>query len=109
MLNLMEIERQAEESYHAVVMAIRIDDRVIGHMSLMVDPYSCYLERIDIDEAERGKGHGTHAMQMLTSMHNTVYAAPDNPDSQRLFARIGEPYDDDAACYVDQGYGVCRI
>ena len=109
MINIKEIYRQPEDNYSYVGMDILCDDTIIGRMSLMVDEKSCYLERIDIDEDKQGKGYGTSAMRQLTQLYDTVYAAPNNPDSQRLFMRIGEPYDADEADYVDQGYGVYRI
>jgi len=106
MISIIETDRCKEDSYTGIIMDIVNDGNTVGHMSLMVDEKSCYLERIDITPSEQGKGYGSSAMQLLTRMYNTVYAAPDNPDSQRLFARIGEPYEADEANYVDQGYGV---
>lgn len=82
------------------------------------DDGSAYLERIDVDEGFRGQGIGTAAIREILGDFDALYAAPDNEDAARLYARIGEKVvgeDIDAAApleclyYLDQGFGVYSI
>lgn len=109
------------EEYDYHLLEIHADGEVVGAVEV-VDHLSddndvCYVERIDIDEAFRGKGIGT---EVLTSTLNDecgyryVVVAPDNEDAKRLYERIGEeysfiPYCDQDFDYNDQGYGVYVI
>ena len=83
-----------------------------------LDDGSAYLERIDVDEGFRGQGIGTAAIREILGDFDALYAAPDNEDAARLYARIGEQVvgeDIDAAApleclyYLDQGFGVYTI
>ncbi len=69
-----------------------------------------HLERIDIDEAHRGKGYGSAAIEAMRKAFGRVVAAPDSEDSQRLYERIGELVIDRRGdmeeCYLDVGFGV---
>ena len=108
-----------EQDYHE--FEIFADDEKVGTIEV-VDRFSddndtCYVERIDVDEAFRGHGIGT---EVLTSTlwnecgYRYVVVAPDNEDAQRLYERIGEEYNFIPGCdqdfgYSDQGYGVYVI
>lgn len=69
-----------------------------------------HLERIDIDEAHRGKGYGSAAIEAMRKTFGRIVAAPDSEDSQRLYARIGEEVLDTRGdmeeCYLCVGFGV---
>lgn len=103
-----------EDTYTTSIYDIVANDKIIGMATVMSSPNApSYLERIDIDEPYRGKGYGTAAINELSDMHGGLYAAPDNPDSQRLFDRIG--YEQSQKEYgefghaIDQGFGVYDI
>lgn len=79
---------------------------------------AAYIERIDVDNGFRGQGIGTAAIAEIGEDFWTLYAAPDNADSARLFGRLGEKVvgdDVDAAApmeclyYLDQGFGVYEV
>lgn len=79
---------------------------------------AAYIERIDVDDGFRGQGIGTAAIAEIGEDFWTLYAAPDNADSARLFGRLGEKVvgdDVDAAApmeclyYLDQGFGVYEV
>jgi RimJ/RimL family protein N-acetyltransferase len=91
------------------VNEILVGDTAVGSMTLMVDENSTYIERIDVAEEYQGNGYGTQAIQMVAREYDTVFAAPDNEDSQRLFERLGRVYTGDEADYVDQGFGVFQL
>ncbi len=85
---------------------------------LELDDDAGYLERIDVDEGFRGQGIGTEAIKDILWDFHHLYAAPDNADAERLYARLGEKIvgeDVDAAApleclyYLDQGFGVYEI
>ncbi len=97
---------QEEDGYKVEHFSIEVDGR-IGQGSIIVSNNEpAYLERIDIDVAHRNKGFGTAALYAIKEKYGDFYAAPDNPDCQRLLERIGtETY----GYEVDQGYGVYEI
>ena len=68
-----------------------------------------YVERIDVDEAERGKGIGTEMLEKLASHYDEIIIAADNERANRLYERLGSEYTGEDAPYVDQGYGVWMI
>lgn len=106
-LTLNKISSRDEDSYIANLYHIIVDGENIGSVSTMEDEDSIYIERIDVDEAFRNRGHGSAALQMLSGMASTVYLAPDNEDARRLYERIGcETYNFPE---VDQGFGVYEI
>lgn len=106
-LTLNKISSRDEDSYIANLYHIIVDGENIGSVSTMEDEDSIYIERIDVDEAFRNRGHGTEALRMLSGMASTVYLAPDNEDAQRLYERIG--YETYSFPEVDQGFGVYEI
>lgn len=91
---------------HVTVTVIELDDD------------SAYIERIDVDEEYRGQGIGTAAIAEIGEDFWTLYAAPDNADSARLFGRFGEKVvgEDvgmaapmECLYYLDQGFGVYEV
>jgi GNAT superfamily N-acetyltransferase len=103
----------AEESYENQAIIAYENEELVGTMSIMISEEGAYLERIDVDESKRNMGYGSKMIAYAASLHGFVYAAPDNADSERLFARIGSKMDDsdygEVGCYVDQGYGVYTL
>lgn len=88
------------------------NDQVVGCVQLNAeseDDEHAYVERIDIDEEFRNNGYGTDALMQLSDKCYGIEIAPDNEDARRLYERIGEESNWDAADYIDQGYGVYRI
>ena len=108
-VNLIEVRNEEDESFTAIGLDIVADGKCVGFASLMVGENSTYIERIDIDTEEQGNGYGTQAIKAISRMYETVFAAPDNSDSQRLFERLGREYTGDEADYIDQGYGVYEV
>ena len=102
-----------------VFFDILADDAIVGAATLIRyydedgDTRYTRLERIDIDEASRGKGFGTAAIKTMSKTYGRIVAAPDSEDSQRLYARIGELVvdrrGDTEECYLCVGYGVYEI
>lgn len=107
-LEVKETRRVSEDSYDAISYSIQLDGIEIGTASVQASG-TAYVERIDIDEEQRGQGYGTEALMQLSRMHGGIYLAPDNADAQRLYERIGTEYYGDDAEYIDQGYGVYEI
>lgn len=75
-----------------------------------------YIDRIDIDEAYRGKGIGSTVLTecLKDEGYYNVVVAPDNEDAKRLYERLGEECSTIYGCdcdfsYNDQGYGVYAI
>ena len=72
-----------------------------------------HLNCIDIDEAHRGKGYGTEAIELMRKFYGRIVTAPDSEDSRRYFERIGEPAVDTtgalAEAFLDVGFGVYEI
>ena len=99
---------QEEDSYVYEIHTANLNGQEIGTAAVMVSEEGNYLERIDINEAQRGLGYGTQFIQHIQSVYGSFYTAPDNEDSQRLFDRIG---DDASGKYwmVNQGFGVYEI
>lgn len=89
----------------------------VGADVLELDDDAAYIERIDVDEGFRGQGIGSAFIRGIRRDFRTVYAAPDNEDSARLFARLGEKVvGDDVSArvpeylyYLDQGFGVYEV
>ena len=52
-----------------------------------------YVQRIDVEDGLRNHGKGTEAIKMIGEDFWRLYFAPDNRDSARLFARLGEKVD----------------
>lgn len=96
-----------EHTYTQAGYTILVDSLPIGAVALFVGEHDAYLERIDIDAEHQGQGFGSLAISLLLAIYPGIYTAPDNPDSQRLFARIGT----ETSSYpeVDQGYGVYTL
>lgn len=77
-----------------------------------------YIERIDVDEGFRGQGIGSKAIREIAGDFESLFAAPDNEDAARLYAKLGEKIvgeDIETAApmeclyYLDQGFGVYEI
>ncbi|WDL99694.1 hypothetical protein JC200_23945 (plasmid) [Alicyclobacillus sp. ALC3] len=66
------------------------------------------MERLDIDEEQRGNGIGTAAIASLSSEYGSIVAAPDNENCKRLFERIGTDVSNEY-WMVDQGFGVYEV
>lgn len=73
------------------------------------DDGSALIERIDIEESDRGKGFGTDAIKMISDDHGKTFIVPDNARAAALYNRIGGRIDDDLWCSLDQGFGVYRV
>ena len=125
-IELRETRRQSEDTYESIGYAIELDGVEIGSATVIAsEGQTAYIERIDIDEAHRGQGCGTAALEQLSDSFGGIYIAPDSADSQRLYARLGrqvsglyydEEYEDevmmtsgDYADDLDQGFGVYEI
>lgn len=84
---------------------IRHDGQPVGEMRVCrYDSGETYIERIDIDEDQRGQGIGSAVLRQ----YRGAYIAADSERSARLYARLGELVEDptDEMSYLDQGYGV---
>lgn len=83
----------------------------VGGASVIVyDDGDAYIERIDVDTTYRNRGYGSAMLKQLAAMYGAVYLAPDNDDSRRLYARLGDDVTSKGSwSYVDQGYGVYSI
>ena len=106
---LLETCRVEEDSYTSIVYDVMSDSDTVGHMTLMVDGDSTYIERLDIEPEYQNNGFGTAAIKTVARTYDVVFAAPDNDGSQRLLERIGCEYTGEEADYIDQGYGVYRV
>ena len=109
-----------EEDYH--FYDIIVDGHTVGTIDLL-DHFNdindvCYVERIDIDEDNRGKGIGTEVLtKALWDIcgYRSVVVAPDNERAKSLYERIGKEYEyqpwncETDFGYNDQGYGVYVI
>lgn len=109
MVELLKREETEEDTYKAISFSILVSGQTVGGCSVMVDEDYAYCERIDIYDEYQRKGYGTAALYELSSRYAGIVVAPDNPDAQRLYERIGSVWDGDSAAYIDQGYGVYRI
>lgn len=107
-ITLTETRRTHEDTYDAIAYSIQLDGIEIGTASVQASA-TAYVERIDIDAAQRGQGYGTEALRQLSRLHGGIYLAPDNEDARRLYERIGIEYTGDDAEYIDQGFGVYEI
>jgi len=89
---------------------IYADDKCVGEVTVKTwDDGSALIERIDIEEAFRGRGIGTEAIRMISDDHDRTYIVPDNADAQRLYERIGRETSDDVWMSLDQGFGVYSV
>lgn len=107
----MEIKvtnRVQEDTYETITYEAVLDGKTIGWATMVVSDEGAYLERIDIEEAFRGQGHGTAFIRALADEYGSIVAAPDNEGSQRLFERLGSDVSE-KHWMVDQGYGVYEI
>lgn len=73
-----------------------------------------YVQRIDVDEDCRNNGIGTAAIRQIGMDFWRLYFAPDNADSARLFARLGEKVeglivDNTPMDCLDAGYGIYEV
>lgn len=112
MTELKLMNTTEEDSYNAYEFAILVDGVKVGAADVMAedeDDEHAYVERIDIYDEYRNHGYGTEALNELSDKWYGIEIAPDNPDAQRLYARLGEESSWEDACYIDQGYGVYRI
>ena len=110
MLQLIETARQDADFGETATYDITVNGTIIGAMSVYDYTEALLIERIDIDAEYRNKGYGSDAIYEVSKGHDYTYAAPDNSDSKRLFARIGELVSADSDwLYLDQGYGVYLI
>ena len=102
-----------EENYKNILLEVSIDNEIIGNASIMVSGSEAYIERLDIDEKYQNLGYGTQAVKYISNLYDYTYTAPDNPDSQRLFEKIGNEMSkqkyDEVGAYVDQGFGVYEL
>lgn len=101
-----------EDSYNSYEFGIYADGEKVGAANVMAeneDDDHAYVERIDINSGQQNRGYGTDALRQLSDKWYGIEIAPDNPDAQRLYARLGEESSWEDACYIDQGYGVYRI
>lgn len=68
------------------------------------------LERLDIDEQYRCKGHGTEAIEVLKRIRSEkdgfLYCAAESERCSHLYDRIGRRTSEDPWCSLDQGFGV---
>lgn len=109
MVELLKEKEIEEDTYKAISFSILVSGQAVGGCSVMVDEDYAYCERIDIYDGCQGEGYGTAALYELSSQYMGIVVAPDNPDAQRLYERIGSVWGGDSAAYIDQGYGVYRI
>lgn len=87
-----------------------VSGREVAWASILTSEDSpAYVERIDVDEAERGKGIGTEVLEKLASHYGEIIIAADNERANRLYERLGSEYTGEDAPYIDQGYGVWMI
>ena len=87
-----------------------INGREVAWASILTSEDShAYVERIDVDEAERGKGIGTEMLEQLADHYDEIIIAADNERANHLYERLGTEYNGEDAPYVDQGYGVWMI
>jgi hypothetical protein len=73
-----------------------------------------YVQRIDVEDGLRNHGKGTEAIKMIGEDFWRLYFAPDNRDSARLFARLGEKVeglivDNTPMDCLDAGYGIYEV
>ena len=102
----VRIEKHGE-SYNATAY---INGREVAWASILTSEDSpAYVERIDVDEAERGKGIGTEMLEQLADHYDEIIIAADNERANHLYERLGTEYTGEDAPYVDQGYGVWMI
>ena len=105
MRTLKEMRRYQHDGYETVSYDIAAGK---GLTTVQTNENDTYLERIDIDEEYQGQGIGTRAIKELANIYGTIYAAPDNENSQRLFEKIGTEQTE-KYWMVDQGFGVYEI
>lgn len=107
-MTIKQTRSYQEDDYTVDIYTALESDTGIGGATVMVSEDGAYVERIDIDEAHRGKGHGTAFLLELSGIYCGIYLAPDSEDSRRLYERLGR---DASSRYwmVDQGFGVYEI
>ena len=87
-----------------------INGREVAWASILTSEDSpAYVERIDVDETERGRGIGTAVLEYLAEYYGEIIIAADNERANHLYERLGTEYNGEDAPYVDQGYGVWMI
>ena len=106
-----------EDANAAYIRADVIADGVkVGAVAITTDydvenTNGAYIERIDIDDEYQNCGIGTATLKEISYTYGGAYAAPDNADAQRLYARLGDDISetDSIYAYCDQGFGVYSI
>ena len=99
-----------EDDFYYERASVVMDGIEIAYASIVVGGSEpAYVERIDVDEAYRGKGVGTWTLRELAKHYDDIIIAADNADANRLYQRLGHEYTGESAGYVDQGYGVHLI
>lgn len=89
---------------------IEAQGKKIGECTVKTwDDGSALIERIDVEESERGKGFGTDAIKMISDDYSKTFIVPDNARAAALYERIGSQTDDEVWCSLDQGFGVYRV
>ena len=107
MMQLIETARQEADFGETIAYDISADGIKVGTMSVYDYTEALLIERIDINKGYRNHGYGADAVYEVSKGHDYIYAAPDNSDSKRFFARYGEEVNADSDwTYLDQGYGV---
>lgn len=90
---------------------ILADGVAVGSVTVKAwDDGAALIERIDVDEAWRGRGIGTAAIEAIAAEHGATYIAADNPRAAALYARLGQDVTGDELWgHLDGGFGVYRV
>lgn len=92
-------DAQGEETENVSCRVYEISimlDRKIGYAELFCgydddgDETYAYVKSIHIDSNFRNFGYGTATLKILAQEHGSILLCPDNPDAERLYARLGE-------------------
>ena len=87
------MKRYVKETYHQIMR----HGNQIGHMMILAvmndicTAYDyAYVWDLEIYTPYRKKGYGTHELLEMVYRYGKVYVFPSNPESERLYARLGE-------------------
>lgn len=104
---VIAITTYSEESARAVA---KLGGEPIGWAAIIPgDTSPVYVERLDVEEAYRGRGVGTKMLKVISAHFGGLIIAADNADADRLYSRLGSAYHGEAADYIDQGFGVWQM
>ena len=91
-------------------MYIMVDGKKVGDVTVKFwSDDSSLIERIDVDECERGKGIGSEVIRMISSDHESCYIVPDSKRAASLYARLGSESKSEVWMSLDQGFGVYEV